>query len=312
MKKRLWQLILLLGLFLFTITACGISFDGNDDKSSQEDIEIQLTVVSLQRTQTAVAAPPENSQKQPEDAQPDQDSDSDDSSDDDSGDDSDGSACNSSKFVSETIPDGTVYQAGDTFTKSWTLRNAGDCDWTTDYKFVFEGGDQMNGLTSMNLPSVIKPGKTITLELDLTAPSTAGDYVGVWRLKAADGEKLGKYWVKITVGPTGPPPPPPAAFAVTSVTFSTAASPIDLICPDDVLVTAQITTSAAGTVKYFWEDSTAAVSNLESLDFNAAGTKEVQYNVTVNAGGDHWAKLYIDDPNHQWFGPKNFLAICNP
>ena len=163
MKKRLWQLILLLGLFLFTITACGISFDSNDEKSSQEDIEIQLTVVSLQRTQTAVAAPPENSQKQPEDAQPDQDSD-DDSGDD--SDDSDDSACNSSKFVSETIPDGSVYQAGDTFTKSWTLRNAGDCDWTTDYKFVFEGGDQMNGLTSMNLPSVIKPGKTITLDVE--------------------------------------------------------------------------------------------------------------------------------------------------
>ena len=300
MKKRFWKVIFLLGLFLFTVIACGISFDSNDEKSSQEDIEFQLTLEALQRTQTAAAAPSDNSQKQPEDAQPDKDSD------DDSGDDT---PCNSSRFVSETIPDGTVYQAGDTFTKSWTIRNAGDCDWTTDYKFVFEQGDQMNGLTSMNLPSVIEPGEKITFQIDLTAPGTDGDYSGVWRLKAADGEKMGIYWVKITVGPTGPPP---AAFAVTSVTFSTAASPIDLICPDNVPVTAQITTNAAGPVGYYWEDNTGAFSIIETLDYNAAGTMEVQYDVMVTVSGDHWAKLYIQEPNNQWFGPKEFNVVCNP
>ncbi len=302
MKKRLWQPILLLGLFLFTITACGISFNNSDEKSSQEDIEFQLTLEALQRTQTAVAAPPENSQKQPEDAQPDQDSDSDD----DSGDDSDDSACNSSKFVNETIPDGTVYQAGDTFTKSWVIRNAGDCDWTTGYKFVFEGGDQMNGLTSMNLPSVIEPGETITFQIDLTAPSTAGDYVGVWRLKAADGEKLGKYLVKITVGPAVPPP---AAFAVTSLSTNLAdVSPG--ACPHTYAVDVSIKTNAAGVVTYQTEQSDTGLGTTESMTFDAAGTKVLEFDWINLTTGAYKLKVNIKTPNNQVFGPFNFDITC--
>ena len=301
MRRRLWKPILLLGLFLFTVIACGISFNGSDEKSSREDIEFQLTLEALQRTQTAAAAPPA---KPPEDTQPDQDADSDD----DSGDDT---ACNSSKFVSETIPDGTVYQAGDTFTKSWTLRNAGDCDWTTGYKFVFESGDQMGGSSSMNVPSVIEPGEKITFQVDLTAPSADGDYTGVWRLKAADGEKLGQYWVKITVGSGGAPAPPPAAFAVTSVNLTTADTSIDApACPIEVNVQAKITTNGAGTVTYKWQDSTPAGSVLLSVDFADTGTKTVDYNVLVNLDDHIGVDIYIDDPNNQWFGPLEFDVTC--
>ena len=302
MKRRLWKPILLLGLFLFTIIACSISFNNNDEKPNQEDLEFQLTLEALQRTQTAAAAPPKDSQKSPKDTQPDQDADSND----DSGDDT---PCNSSRFVSETIPDGTVFQGGETFTKSWTIRNAGDCDWTTDYKFVFEQGNQMNGLTSMNLPSVIEPGETITFQVDLTAPSTDGDYSGVWRLKAADGEKMGIYWVKITVGPTGPPP---VVFAVTSVTFYMPHTSIDMGCPNDLNVKAEITTDAAGTVTYKWVDSAGGASTTQSVTFASAEKKIVDYNVLINSTGDYQADLYINDPNHQWFGPKEFHVNCTP
>ena len=230
MEKRTWKPLLLLGLFILTTIACGISIDTGEKKLSQEDIDIQQTVNALQKTQTAAAAPPDDGEE-PKDDQTDQDSTSDKDSD-------DGSPCNSSKFVSETIPDGTKFQGGDTFSKSWTIRNAGDCKWTTDYKFVFESGDQMGGSSSMNVPSVIEPGEKITFQVDLKAPSADGDYTGVWRLKAADGEKLGQYWVKITVGSGAAPAPPPVAFAVTSVEFSAPASPIDLICPGVVNVIA--------------------------------------------------------------------------
>ena len=304
MKKRLWKPILLHGLFLFTVIACGISFNDSDEKSSQEDLEFQLTLEALQRTQTAAAAPPA---KPPEDTQPDQDADSDDDSDDDSDNDT---ACNSSKFVSETIPDGTVYQAGETFTKSWTLRNAGTCDWTTDYKFVFESGDQMGGSSSMNVPSVIEPGETITFQLDLTAPSADGDYTGIWRLKAADGEKLGKYWVKITVGSGAPPPPPPAAFAVTGVEFYMPHTSIDMGCSNSVNVKAEITTNAAGTVTGYWEDSTDFDQTPISVTFAGAEKNIIDYNVEIFATGDYQVHLYIDEPNHQLFGPKEFHVNC--
>ena len=315
-KHRRLCNLLLIGLLLITVIACDISFDGNDEKSSQEDIEIQLTVASLQRTQTAAAAPPENSQKQPEDTQPDQDSDADDSSDDDSGDDSDGSACNSSKFVSETIADGTVYPAGAAFTKTWTLRNAGDCDWTTDYKFVFEGGDQMGGDSTVNVPSVVKPGETITFSVDLKAPATSGDYTGVWRLKAADGEKLGKYWVKITVGSGGTAPAdeeesPSTPFAVTSVTYPHI-DDILCICPTTLGVAANVTVNKAGTVTYRWDDNKGGTST-SSVVFDAAGTKTVHHSIPIPGGGDgtYSASLYIDVPNHQFFGSISVDVDCS-
>ena len=300
MKKRLWKPVLLLGLFLFTVIACGISFNGPDEKLSREDLEFQLTLEALQRTQTAAAAPPDKAQQPPKDALPDQDADPDDDSDDDT-------ACNSSKFVSETIPDGTVYQAGDTFTKSWTIRNAGTCDWTTDYKFVFEGGDQMGGSSSMNVPSVIEPGEKITFQVDLKAPSANGDYTGVWRLKAADGEKLGQYWVKITVGTAGPPP---AAFSVTGVEFYMPHTSIDMGCSNSVNVKAEITTSAAGTVTGYWEDSTDFDQTPISVAFAGAEKKIIDYNVEIFATGDYQVFLYIDEPNHQLFGPKEFHVNC--
>jgi len=307
MEKKHWKSILLIELLLFTVIACSISLDnGGDEKLGQKNFETQLTIEALQRTQTALASTPENSQQQPQDSQQDQDSNSDSNSDDDSDNET---PCNSSKFVSETIPDGTVYQAGDTFTKSWTLRNAGGCDWTTDYTFVFEEGNQMKGLTSMKVPSVIEPGETITFNVDLTAPNSDGDYTGVWRLKAADGEKLGKYWAKITVGSSSPPP---AAFAISSVMLTTATTNVVApACPIDVNVQAAITSSAAGTATYHWRISGMWYeSDTFSVTFAGAETKTVNWDFPVEFSDTINVDLYVDDPNHQWFGPITIDVDC--
>ncbi len=43
------------------------------------------------------------------------------------------------QFVADvTVPDGTRYDPGATFTKTWRLRNAGTCTWTTSYTMVFD------------------------------------------------------------------------------------------------------------------------------------------------------------------------------
>src|SRR4051812_11880687 len=36
-------------------------------------------------------------------------------------------------FVSETVPDGTQMTAGQTYSKSWTLRNSGTTTWNSNY-----------------------------------------------------------------------------------------------------------------------------------------------------------------------------------
>jgi len=89
------------------------------------------------------------------------------------------SPCNNALFVSETVPDGTEYDVGENFTKTWRLKNVGTCTWNTNYKLVFISGNAMGGAASKNLTSSIAPGQTVSLSVSLTAPSSAGTHKGV-------------------------------------------------------------------------------------------------------------------------------------
>ena len=121
--------------------------------------------------------------------------------------------CDRATFVSDvTVPDGTVFAPGQTFTKTWKLRNTGKCAWTTDYTLVFSTGDQMGGVSPINIPSSVAPGQTIDLSVNLTAPASNGNYRGYWLLKNAAGRVFGigtlgnkPFWLAIGVSGTLPP-----------------------------------------------------------------------------------------------------------
>ena len=58
------------------------------------------------------------------------------------------------QFVRDvTIPDGSTYAPGATFTKTWRLRNAGTCTWS-GYVLVFDSGDAMNGTSPTTIGTV--------------------------------------------------------------------------------------------------------------------------------------------------------------
>jgi len=300
--------LILITILLISTIACELSFGGSDGPS-EEEITMELTRTSLQQTQTALAQPPE---PQPDASPADDDEAPAPSDNEEEEENDDESSCFMSRWTGdETIPDGSVFDPGDTFVKSWTLRNAGECDWTTDARMVFEEGDRLGGPSSNKLDQVVEPGDAYTVEIPMEAPSSDGDYVGVWRMTAADGTKMGKYWVKITVGDSASP----AAFAVTSVPLTMPNTTIDIVCPGNevVEITAKITTNGEGVVSYEWDDSQGCAGCLKkSVNFDSAGTKSITHSMTVGAAGDYWAKIYIDLPNHQWFGPRNFTVVCNP
>lgn len=110
---------------------------------------------------------------------------------DDCWDPNDKNQCLYAYFVEETIEDNTVFSAGDSFTKTWTLRNTGYCDWNEDYHLVFKSGTQMDGDDDVLFGIEVDPGEEITLSLSLTAPSTAGTYTGYWQLETDDDVKFG-------------------------------------------------------------------------------------------------------------------------
>ncbi|HEX5840296.1 MAG TPA: NBR1-Ig-like domain-containing protein, partial [Anaerolineales bacterium] len=145
------------------------------------------------------------------------------------------SACDRAQFViggDVTIPDGTVMNPGQTFRKTWRLKNVGTCAWTTSYQIVYYSGERMNGPMSAAFPANVPVGATYDFSLDLTAPTTPGSYRGYWMFKNANGALFGigaqankPWWVDIRVsGTTTTPTATPTGQASNSVyNFATEA-----------------------------------------------------------------------------------------
>lgn len=215
--------------------------------------------------------------------------------------------CDKAQFLAETIADDTEFDAGKSFNKSWTFKNAGTCTWNTSYKLIFDSGEAMGGPASVAFSKSVAPNDQITIEVPLVAPAVSGTYKGTWKLQAADATKFATVTVQIKVKS--------ATFAVTSVkTNLNNVSPA--ACPHTYAVDVNITTSAAGTVTYKTETSEGAVSVIKTLKFDGAGTKTVEFdwgNLGVAASTtNYWLKVYNEKPNNQWFGPFNFSVTCPP
>ena len=118
--------------------------------------------------------------------------------------------CDQAGFEKDvTIPDNTILNAGEQFTKTWRLRNDGTCSWNSSYALVFDRGDAMGGPASAALTSeTIAPGETVDISVELVAPETPGTYQGYWKLRNPAGQVFGlgdegdkDFWVKIKVAP---------------------------------------------------------------------------------------------------------------
>jgi hypothetical protein len=100
--------------------------------------------------------------------------------------------CDWVKFIKDvTIPDGTKLSTNEVFTKTWRLQNRGTCTWTPDYMLVYTSGSPMGLTTAVRLNGYVAPGQTIDVSVTLTAPASAGNYVGYWMLRNPSGTLFG-------------------------------------------------------------------------------------------------------------------------
>ena len=115
-------------------------------------------------------------------------------------------ACFHAQFVADvTVPDGAKYEPGAAFKKTWRLKNIGECAWN-GVTMVFDSGTQMGAPASVPVTSGIKTGQTVDVSVDMTAPTTAGRYIGYWKFKSEQGTIFGigsnaskAWWVEINV-----------------------------------------------------------------------------------------------------------------
>lgn len=129
-------------------------------------------------------------------------------------------------FVTDvTVPDGSDFDKGEAFTKTWRLRNDGSCTWTSSYALAFDHGDQMGAPASQSLAGAVPPGSTVDISVDLTAPNEYGQYQGFYKLRNNSNVLFGigaggntAFWVQIDV-PEPEPDPTATSIILIPVTL---------------------------------------------------------------------------------------------
>lgn len=99
-----------------------------------------------------------------------------------------------------TVPDGTHFLAGQTFDKSWELRNDGTCEWVHGYFAELRDGDPPLGAIPKQALPELGPGETVVFTIQFTAPREAGHYRAFWKAHSVGGEAFGVgFYVDIIV-----------------------------------------------------------------------------------------------------------------
>lgn len=123
--------------------------------------------------------------------------------------------CLNSTYVADvTVPDNTRFEKGETFVKTWRVRNSGSCAWPDDTQLVFVRGEQLGAPQSVSV-GALEIGGTTDISVDMVAPDTDGSFTGRWRLAYGGGNAFGtnltvviKAGAEPTPNPQPAPPPP--------------------------------------------------------------------------------------------------------
>jgi hypothetical protein len=139
------------------------------------------------------------------------------------------------------IPDDTLMQPGQRFTKIWRLANSGTCTWTRDYQAVWFFGPKMGEIELVRLSVDVPPKDSVDIVVDMIAPLTPGTYQSNWKLQDEEGTMFGigpagnsPFWVRIIVvqpptdtpSPTVSPPPLPTDTAEPTNTPAPSPTPL--------------------------------------------------------------------------------------
>jgi hypothetical protein len=215
-------------------------------------------------------------------------------------------ACYAASVVSKSIEDYTEMDQDEEFTQTWTIVNAGICNWESDTELVYVDGTQMDGDSSEDIDTEVAPGETMTAAVALTSPSSDGTYTGQWALVDSNGTTIVDLWVTIVVGDGDADDD----FYVDSVTFSSAET-YSGACPYTYTYKAYITTVGDGEVVYYFKYSDGSTSSSKTLEFEDGVTQTVNGSWSLSSSGSYWVKVYIDEPNHQTFGSAKLTLSCS-
>jgi hypothetical protein len=130
--------------------------------------------------------------------------------------------CNNLAFIRDvTVPPGTVFLKGESFTKTWKVQNTGTCNWMYQYQLVLFSGDALGG-ENFKIQKKVTPNDWNELSINLEAPKNPGTYSSYWRLQDSEGHMFGATLVvsiKVEAQPTATTAP---TFTPTSTSIPTS------------------------------------------------------------------------------------------
>jgi hypothetical protein len=136
--------------------------------------------------------------------------------------------------IDVTVPDDSRLRPGESFSKTWRLRNGGTCRWTKEYAVVWFSGDDIGVRREEPINVVVVPGDTVDLSVDMVAPEKPGVYQSNWKLRNASGNLFGigpgggaPFWVRFYVEALDTPTAtvlPPTMTPTVAVAFSGSAN----------------------------------------------------------------------------------------
>jgi len=120
-------------------------------------------------------------------------------------------------FVTDvTVPDNTRFEKGESFTKTWRLRNSGSEDWPENTVLVYVRGEQMTSANSVEVGSVAV-GAEVDISVEMTAPDRDGNFTGVWALAVGNTQISGGGVTVVIAAGEEQAAPAPAPGPVTPV-----------------------------------------------------------------------------------------------
>ena len=98
-----------------------------------------------------------------------------------------------------TVPDGQHFLAGQTFDKSWEVRNDGSCPWVQGYSLQLVDGIAMGAIDRQSLPQTTS-GEAVIITIQFRAPQQPGTYRSAWKAHDQAGQPFGvQIYVEIIV-----------------------------------------------------------------------------------------------------------------
>ena len=199
--------------------------------------------------------------------------------------------CYNAALVADvTVPPGTSYKAGADFTKTWRLINTGTCDWTSDFKITYVGGNVF-GSDTAKIRQRVPVGGTADISLNMEAPDgLSGTVISSWQMATDTGIIFGPVLNVSILLPGSKPTATDVGCYNSALVSETIPSGSRLNPGERFVKTWQIKNT--GTCDWTREFK---ITYVGGYDFQGADTTRIREKVT--AGSTVEVSMSIDAPN---------------